>query len=758
MKRFLKFILIFHCLFATAQTRLEKRVYYLDCSQTMLNNDLWNRVKNNLKEAINKIDDSNTEVEVVLFAYDLSHNTDTKINRECKQISSSEGKRLLVKFIDEIPAPTRGKENTYTFHDVPLIDFCNYRIDLDKDNYFYLMTDGLDEYGRKGPKVSTKSFDEYIKANWRQVTKDKNVFGFYVMLSGNDNKRFELCKNTSYLWYMETADVNVNTIRASVENSPAYPTPIKIKLSGKKNLNHVTPSISGSNPYYNLSKSDYKDGIITLIPSIRPGIEAKEIPLSVESKVLLSTPQGPFEGKQFNIIVDEELCVDIKCIKNPIALDAKKIYNVRSSNYFELTPTRGNLSQVDNINVRFEDSLNICAKTKITDNKVIVYPILKEGIDSTYYINKFLKSSTQKFKLFYSIKSKDSFTYVDGANSVIVTFEGKWEKWLTTSIEACDKSKSLFTTISSWISSENESSLGTITYYPDFLWKKENTTKSQAKWYLTFTKDALGIAGTTVQLEFCDKSGNPLDTSLYKIYVNNKLCEGNKFEVTNKMTQLDVRAWMKPGTSSHRWWGTDEFDGNLKVTTYNNLIGINDYTIKEGTLVLPWTVVYEKELNPVLFWLIVIIASIVLAYISWRLACCMHRFSMTKFPFTGQIDFDPSIRVLNNNLDVVVDNMTIATHGSVNIFLNNLHKTAIKEIIISAQTQTHNTYTHWNGYTPYICATLSSSISEIRIKPKRGHLAHIRVIQNNGNDLEMIIDYPNHYNIGNTNNYIIAHS
>ena len=131
---------------------------------------------------------------------------------------------------------------------------------------------------------------------------------------------------------------------------------------------------------------------------------------------------------------------------------------------------------------------------------------------------------------------------------------------------------------------------------------------------------------------------------------------------------------------------------------------------------------------------------------------------MTKFPFTGQIYFDPSIRVLNNNLDVVVDNMTIATHGSVNIFLNNLHKTAIKEIIISAQTQIHNTYTHWNGYTSYIRATLPSSLSEIRIKPIRGHLAHIRVIQNNGNDLEMIIDYPNHYNIGNTNNYIIAHT
>ena len=690
MKRLLLFILFFNCLLAVAQTRLEKRVYYLDCSQTMLNNDLWNRVKKNLKEAISKIEDDSTEVEVVLFAYDLSHNTSAKINRECKQISNSDGKRELIKFIDGIPAPQGGKENTYTFHDVPLIDFCNYRINEERDNYFYLMTDGLDEYGKKGPSVGTKSFDDYIEDNWGKITKNKNVFGFYVMLNGKDKKRYDLCNNTNYLWYIETADVNVNTIRASIENGSGFPMPIKIKLTGKKNLNNVVPTILENNSYYKLSDK-YENGIISLLPSIKSGIIPKNVPATVKSKVILSTPQGPFD-KQFNIIVDEVLEVDINCFKNPIAFDANNSYNVRASNYFELSTSKGNLSNVESVIVRFEDSLSLDATTEIKDNKLIVYPMLKDGKDSTYYINKFIQKETQDFKIIYSIKSNDPLTYIEGENSVIVKFEGKWEKWLNTSIEACDKSRSFFSVISSWLSSDKESSLGTVSYYPGFLWKGAKTTESQANWKLTFTKDALGIAGTMVKLEFCSKTGTPLDTTQYKIYVNDKLCEGNKFEVTNEMTQQSVKVWMKPGTSSHAWWGTDEFEGNLKVITFNNLIGINKCSICEGTLVLPWTITYQKNLNPIIVFFLWLLFYLFLLWLALKALLRWRANNSPKFPNDMWVHirpgsgFDPTKdrnvhfegkSIFNGSIESV---LTIDNGNSINT--NVLSDLFIKELVV----------------------------------------------------------------------------
>lgn len=784
MRKYFLFILLLSVLSISAQSRKEKRIYYLDCSYSMKQNkignkSLWDEVRNNLENAISNIDDKETLVEIVCFAYDAYHN-DAFIpeNHSVCAFADDSGKSELINFI-------RKRElvrQTMTYHDVPLWDFINnQRIDKDRDTYFYLMTDGNDQYenttedakyglvhGKRNKDFlakykETRRFDNLLGSYWRNISNKKNVFGFYVRLdTSEDKERRKLCDQTPYFWYMQTADVDVNTIRTyTTRYSVMHNSSVQIHLQGKKNLYGVDPELNFADKYYDLQYS-YSNGVLTISPRIKSGVPAKVIPESDTIKIKLNTKECVKHNNksQFNIIVDEELDLIVTCNHNPISFSQAKddIYNVRNSKSFTLIP-KGNLSKVDEIIVWFEDSTNLYAKTEIdrTNNKLRIYPLLKT--DSTYYINKFSGQSVQDFKIHYSVKSKDPFSYIDGENSAIVKFEGKWEKWLTTSIEACDKSKSLFATISSWLSSENESSLGTITYYPSFLWKEENTTRSKAKWNLTFTKDALGIEGTKVKLEFCDKYGNPLDTAQYKIYVNNKLCDANIFEVTNKMTQLDVSVWMKPGTSSHPWWGTDEFEGNLKVCTYNNLIGINDSTINECTLVLPWTVVYEKELNPLLFW---IIFCGIVAFILWILYLIVraaYRESRPKFRKQGHIDFDPSIYFINPDVDYVIDNKTLASNA-VNLYIMNLSSYAVKEIVISRD-ENKRSYSKWRGYTFKMKAHLPESIDSIKICPCYNHLAEITVkYRHGGNEGPFTIDYHDgeiHRRFNNNDNVIITH-
>ena len=57
---------------ACAQVLKERRVYYLDCSHSMVSNKIWGVVCNNLKSAIDNINDETTEIIVIPFADNTS--------------------------------------------------------------------------------------------------------------------------------------------------------------------------------------------------------------------------------------------------------------------------------------------------------------------------------------------------------------------------------------------------------------------------------------------------------------------------------------------------------------------------------------------------------------------------------------------------------------------------------------------------------------------------------------------------------------
>lgn len=69
--------------FTFAQVLKERRVYYLDCSYSMVEpNKIWNKVCDNLINAIENVEDETTELVVVPFAFDNQHHNALNAYRE----------------------------------------------------------------------------------------------------------------------------------------------------------------------------------------------------------------------------------------------------------------------------------------------------------------------------------------------------------------------------------------------------------------------------------------------------------------------------------------------------------------------------------------------------------------------------------------------------------------------------------------------------------------------------------------------------
>lgn len=202
MKKFASVVLLLLIPYmASAQITKERRVYYLDCSYSMVSNNLWDIVRDNLKKAIDNVSDETTELLVIPFAFNsLTNPKLSPISAE----ATSEGKAKIKKQIDALTT----NKSTMTYHYVPIEDFYKNRVADDKITYMFLMTDGQDEDSRK--RMMTE-----LLPQWGAKYGNKNVFGFYVMLC-NDAKSHEIervVEQQGHLWKVETADVNINLVR-----------------------------------------------------------------------------------------------------------------------------------------------------------------------------------------------------------------------------------------------------------------------------------------------------------------------------------------------------------------------------------------------------------------------------------------------------------------------------------------------------------------------------------------------------------------
>ena len=231
-KVLLVFLLMTLPLLSYSQELKERRVYYLDCSYSMVKpNKLWGVVCDNLIDAILNVNDEKTELMVIPFAKDCSPFNNNKLS-PISAMADESGKAKLVNAIENFPEP---QSSTMTYLRDPLCDFYAHRVAPSKVTYMFLMTDGQDE-------ENPKSLFQNELRRWGDLYGDKYVYGFYVMLDKQaKNTVVEgIIDSQPHLWKVETADVNINLIRLhnkgvfNARNEKFFELPYYGDLTGKK--------------------------------------------------------------------------------------------------------------------------------------------------------------------------------------------------------------------------------------------------------------------------------------------------------------------------------------------------------------------------------------------------------------------------------------------------------------------------------------------------------------------------------------------
>ena len=217
----------------------ERRVYYLDCSYSMVKpNALWDKVRDNLINAIQNVNDEKTELIVIPFAKDNTPFSNNKLS-PISAMADASGKAKLINAINTFTDPPK---NTMTYLRDPLCDFYARRVAPAKVTYMFLMTDGQDE-------EKPESLFQNELRRWGSLFGDKYVYGFYVMLNDSaKNPAIEkIIDSQAHLWKVESADVNINLIRLhnkgvfNARNEKYFELPYYGDLSGKEITGKFAP-------------------------------------------------------------------------------------------------------------------------------------------------------------------------------------------------------------------------------------------------------------------------------------------------------------------------------------------------------------------------------------------------------------------------------------------------------------------------------------------------------------------------------------
>ena len=307
----------------TLYAEKERRVYYLDCSYSMISNGLWKDVRDNLFKAIDNIEDATAELYVIPFAVDGS---DCATLDAFIETATPDGKEWLKNQIKRI----KPSKKSMTYHWNPMNDFyVNSRMLDNGVTYMFLMTDGEDEYSDKN------KFPNLLK-DWEKHCRGKNIYGFYVMLhpSARNTLATAAINTQSHLWEVETADLDINLIRLEsgcIFNARNNQQHVDIPVSGNINTIEFQLNTIGEFDYAISNCEKYSD---FLRIHLKPKKELSKIPEDINLPISIKLGGA---GK-FDFLLTEK--IDILCENkhvdaiNPTFNKGKKIEKLGEVVYY----------------------------------------------------------------------------------------------------------------------------------------------------------------------------------------------------------------------------------------------------------------------------------------------------------------------------------------------------------------------------------------------------------------------------------------
>lgn len=157
-------------------------------------------------------------------------------------------------------------------------------------------------------------------------------------------------------------------------------------------------------------------------------------------------------------------------------------------------------------------------------------------------------------------------------------------------------------------------SLGTVEYYPSFLWVNAKTTPVVKKMLFDFSEDAKDDPEVFAEFQFADNEGIPIDTETMIVSVDGKVLANNSFRISKDENEKEVIFSFTPEAREGK------HQGYLKLINHK-LDRIDSQPLKLGQSadVFQWTLEYNKVMNPLAKVLMWICIFIIIALLFWFL-------------------------------------------------------------------------------------------------------------------------------------------
>ncbi len=153
--------------------------------------------------------------------------------------------------------------------------------------------------------------------------------------------------------------------------------------------------------------------------------------------------------------------------------------------------------------------------------------------------------------------------------------------------------------------------IGTIEYYPSFLWVDEKTTPLEKTLTTEYSQDAHQDPASYADFAVIpDREANTPDLTLY---VNGRECENGRFRLTPAEDSVNITISLPPGTEQ----GSYTYTLQLYDTDLNRVN--NSVVSEEGDAVdiEYWIVEYDRMMNPLKRWLLIILLCIFSFLLLW---------------------------------------------------------------------------------------------------------------------------------------------
>lgn len=154
--------------------------------------------------------------------------------------------------------------------------------------------------------------------------------------------------------------------------------------------------------------------------------------------------------------------------------------------------------------------------------------------------------------------------------------------------------------------------LGTVDYYPSFLWIDSRTIPVLKTVEFDFSQDAKNDKKCFAEFQFVDNNGCQISTDILCVVIDGKTLKNNKFKVESNTSELVMSLSFTPGANEGK------YQGYLQLVNHNlDRLDSQQLNMNDKVNIFQWTLNYNKRLNPLAKILLWIIISIVLCLCIW---------------------------------------------------------------------------------------------------------------------------------------------